>query len=473
MIPIGGARPKQRRMKRIKQNKNLPLRHDPPTSCGLDPSPGAPGPRSLDPSRRAASRAFSLVELVVAIGILAVMIALTGQIFSISIDSTGEATAIIDINQSVRMLEETLREDLAGVDPERSMLVIWSQPINAYWTRAQQEIDPASGNPTQGYIHNPDPEREDNDMTTGAIAGIAGSPPPFRLEDPRADILMFFTARRTRSSNYPQVFADQAQVVYGHAELGEIDPTDPNGALTVANAYPDFVTNPTDYFPVPAQDWHLARRSIALVESPVAALQAVIEGNANPIPDWLAPPISLDDDEADDLINGEIDFISSVDPGFDFNVNIVEEPANISLIAIQAWMARSRLDLDPPGRYADRLGHFFLNNCASFKVEWALEDPAIAGNAQVVWVDPGDIAGSVVMQLSGEPFELMPGEVPLDLFEAGGAFDPTAANANLHQFDNSTPIFPRALRITVDLFDDNDRFERPVRHVMILPVGDP
>jgi len=33
------------------------------------------------------------------------------------------------------------------------------------------------------------------------------------------------------------------------------------------------------------------------------------------------------------------------------------------------------------------------------------------------------------------------------------------------------PMFPAALRITIDLYDQDGRLERPVRHVMIIPVG--
>ena len=32
-------------------------------------------------------------------------------------------------------------------------------------------------------------------------------------------------------------------------------------------------------------------------------------------------------------------------------------------------------------------------------------------------------------------------------------------------------VFPAALRITVDVFDRGRRLERPIRHVMVLPVG--
>ena len=32
-------------------------------------------------------------------------------------------------------------------------------------------------------------------------------------------------------------------------------------------------------------------------------------------------------------------------------------------------------------------------------------------------------------------------------------------------------VFPAALRITIDLGDDQKRLDRPTRHVMIIPVG--
>ena len=32
-------------------------------------------------------------------------------------------------------------------------------------------------------------------------------------------------------------------------------------------------------------------------------------------------------------------------------------------------------------------------------------------------------------------------------------------------------IFPSMLRITVELYDDERRLPKPIRHVMIIPVG--
>ena len=33
------------------------------------------------------------------------------------------------------------------------------------------------------------------------------------------------------------------------------------------------------------------------------------------------------------------------------------------------------------------------------------------------------------------------------------------------------PMFPGALRITVEVYDNRGRLDRPIRHVMVIPVG--
>ena len=32
-------------------------------------------------------------------------------------------------------------------------------------------------------------------------------------------------------------------------------------------------------------------------------------------------------------------------------------------------------------------------------------------------------------------------------------------------------LFPVALRVTIDVYDDEQRFERPTRHVMLFKIG--
>ncbi len=442
-------------------------------------------PRAMG-QRNATRSAFSLIELVVAMGILVIMIALAGQVFSISVKSTGEATALIDVNQSLRRLEQTLREDLAGVDPARSMMVIWSQPINAYWTRDQQEIDPTGGDPMVGYVHNPDPERELSDPND-PNAGIDGAAaPPFRLTEPRADILMFFTARRTRSNVYPQVFADQAQVVYGHAELGELNPDE--SWQSGPNTFPAFAFPLTaaEYHPFPARDWHLGRRTAALVDAPELAV-AILADDEN---------LTFPDDPGDmSLVIGEADVIAQEMNTFFFNQDVLNtttaiDPLNIPLPNI-SWFARPQFDETPPAVLASRLSSYLLPNCASFKVEWTISGSnGVPAAGTILWHDPQDAAAfpignlnydtymdsgnaatdnEIVRRFSNRPAAQV--ALDQDLLRPGApiwyARDPRPG-ASVTAND---PLWPTALRITIDVFDDAGRFERPIRHVMILPVG--
>ena len=86
-------------------------------------------------------RGFSLAELVVAIGILVLMFSLAGQVFNVTIQSTGQAKALTEVSQLLRAFEQTLREDLRQVQPGQSVILIQGNPVNAYWTRKGKEAD--------------------------------------------------------------------------------------------------------------------------------------------------------------------------------------------------------------------------------------------------------------------------------------------------------------------------------------------
>ncbi len=203
-------------------------------------------------------RGFSLAELVVAIGILVLMFSLAGQVFNVTIQSTGQAKALTEVSQLLRAFEQTLREDLRQVQPGQSVILIQGNPVNAYWTREGKEADDDT-NPADGYPHQSDPNREDD----------AGN-----MIKPRADVLMFFTSRKATSFVHPGITSNLQQVVYGHAELGEyVPPAAPGADPYVYDAglaafpvdttinYPS-LTLPS---PVPAERWHLSRRGVLLV----------------------------------------------------------------------------------------------------------------------------------------------------------------------------------------------------------------
>ena len=109
-------------------------------------------------------RAFSLAELVISMGILVLMMSLAGQVFNITVQSTGQATALTEIMQQLRAFERTLRDDLRTVQPGNSLILIQGNPVNAYWTDNGRDADidanVANAGPATGYPHPADPERE-------------------------------------------------------------------------------------------------------------------------------------------------------------------------------------------------------------------------------------------------------------------------------------------------------------------------
>ncbi|MFQ5415274.1 MAG: type II secretion system protein J, partial [Phycisphaerae bacterium] len=339
-------------------------------------------------SRARRCRAFTLAELVVAVGILALMMALAGQVFSITVRSTGQATALTSVSQALRQLELTLRDDLRHAEPGNSLILIQSNPVNAYWTQRGAGAD-VDGKPANGYPHPADPDRED----------AAGNPVA-----PRADILMIFTARTALSTVYPAVSSDLQQVVYGHAVLGEYEPTGdapPAPAFAFVPGPDAFPTNPAfgtpdpnAVSPVPAESWHLARRSMLLTQAPQPD---------NVAPAWarwlggVGPGETIDPTDNPVLL-GETDVVG----GFAYDKRVLVPTGGYPWYLPEILTndakpyARSRLDPDPPAPLADRLGHYLLPHCASFKVEWTL-DPrgeAFAGRLdderEVFWFDQGD-----------------------------------------------------------------------------------
>lgn len=452
-------------------------------------------------------RGFSLAELVVAIGILVLMFSLAGQVFNVTIQSTGQAKALTQVSQLLRAFEQTLREDLRQVQPGQSVIMIQGNPVNAYWTREGKEAD-NNEIPADGYPHQSDPNREDD----------AGN-----MIKPRADVLMFFTARKATSFVHPGITSNLQQVVYGHAELGEyVPPTAPGAVPYVYQAgLAAFPVDPAnnDYpsltliSPVPAERWHLSRRGVLLVPT------------ETPAPPTVNLPLGLAG--LNDLLVGKTDVIGN----FSYEEVVLKpgpgEPWYLPGIIDPADPApRSPLDLSPPPLLGDRLGAFFLSNCASFKVEWMLDSRSefvagrLDGTREIYWFDPGrfdeidanehplmeleraaaEATGEKRMRLlnlldgptshpDGKRYSLADRFLGVQLQSRRGR-DPNPAWAELaadtrpnlvvfgaariNEGKNEIvpeDIFPSALRITIDLFDSKRRLDRPVRHVMVVPVG--
>jgi len=445
-------------------------------------------------------RAFTLTELVVSIGLLALMMLMAGAVFKITLDSTGQASALTDINQELRVLEETLRQDLAQTPRDGAVLVIQANRINAFWTRQTAEAnspgtDPDPLGPDAPYVHASDPERED----------ASG-----RMLQPRADMLMTFAAQPVRSFLCPDIVGQVQQVVYGHAEVGELD----SAGVWVGGAAPKAFlehlagTGPA-VFATPAEEWHLARRSVLIVDGIV------------PPPCDVLVDAALDvsgSGEPTNLLEGRRDIVARNSGTFTYYDDVVRLTDLTGGVDLPDWFARSRMDLTPPALVGNRLGHHFLPHCASFKVEWALDlrrfdsipfspQPGRRNSApqELVWFDPGRVNSDGTQNLFGELSDLIVrhGYTPpvssalnglrLELLARFRESSPTSLayvgtepvpTQTLVWYANDAPnngggsgsdepdrYFPDALRITVDLYDANKKLERPIRHVMVLPVG--
>lgn len=441
--------------------------HAQAAGAGMSSPQNRPLPASRHPASPRPRSAFTLIELIVSVGLLALMITLAGRVFSLSVSSTSQATALIEVSQSFRLLEATLRGDLVGINPQRSMLVIAAAEINAYWTVEGRELDQigatqnADGDPSTGYLHDGDPEREE----------VNGN-----LVLPRADVLMTFTSRKATSVRYPEIWSNITQVVYGHAELGELAA---NGTWRVSPApYPtDGTVFGTGILELPdrfiAQNWHLARRSVVVVDAAESALESLLGIEIDP-----SPPTSPDSDEFGE---GTVDLLVNT---FVYQAEVVERAPSGAPPIPARWYSRSQMDLTPPAQLADRIGHYFLPKCASFKIEWTISGKFEIGGTTIRWHDPAK-ASLPPTDLEHDDY-VDTGDPTIDVqlmqrfgYQADPLVDPFVIGAGSPIWFATDPItgsgedpfWPTALRITVDLYDDTGRLRRPTRHVLILPIG--
>lgn len=395
--------------------------------------------------------AFTLIELVVSIGILVLMIAVAGTVFSLTLESTGQAKAMMTVSERLRALERTLREDLACVRRGGSQMVIEAHEVDAYWTADQQAVDtdPLTGPFPRGG----DPERMIVDFDEASAADMIQPQPP------RADVLMFFTARTGTSFIAPSVQSSLQLVTYGHAELGEMNAAGAwrTGPVTFDNYY---VGGAGGVFPTPAASWHLFRRPVMVVNRSAA-------GYAN-------------DTDVQELRNGQTDvlYLPDAEGPCDY-VQIPVDTGEDFLEKVKASVRRSQLDPTPPSGFASRLGAYFLPNCASFKVEFTFFDPVLQGTPGTLWVDPLHYDDAirevrVLQELYGdvdypEAWDQLAGNIGELCIDA--ASNPVIWAPDCAGGGGEDALYPTALRITVDVFDEAGRFERPVRHVMVIPVG--
>ncbi len=229
-------------------------------------------------NRRRLERAFTLVEMLVALAVLIVAMAVVTTVFGIAAQTASQTTAVAEVQSLLRAWMLQVEQDLAAVDPTGSIMVIHGRTLAA----ARTAEDLAAGRFLRFLVGDPNRVpagfRPEFDRTS--------DPNVTQYSDPRADILMFFSMRPTSSQappanvrvndpNFPYASGSRftpIQVVYGHAAIDEAELVDRDSRLyrfaDRLRHISQWVDRTTQRSVLPATRWHLARRVVILEPYP-------------------------------------------------------------------------------------------------------------------------------------------------------------------------------------------------------------
>jgi len=207
---------------------------------------GHPAPSRSRLGWATARSAFTLTELLVSIGILMGMMAMMAMVFTTATRASGQAQVSTALYRQLRQVAASIEDELAAMEPGDSILAVAGVDQLAY--------------------------RTPDDLATGRSIPDPANP----LSDYyRADMLMLVVPNRAFEPYVYQpaagdVFDTRRVVVFGHANIGMLDP-DTGAWLNVLNVETD--SGPS---PIPASQWHLARRVIGF---PVTSFAAPLPEN--------------------------------------------------------------------------------------------------------------------------------------------------------------------------------------------------
>jgi prepilin-type N-terminal cleavage/methylation domain-containing protein len=208
-------------------------------------------PRPAPPGRPA----FTLVELMISIALVALLILGVNQVFLYTSQAIGAGQAIGDAVRSSRSVQTVLANDFAGIAPnggnlnDSAFLSIYSAATPAFLNAADHAGDPLTldrnGNGTEGE---------------STVPGEQISPATYTSRNCRVDMLGFFTRgnfqRQTGNDGtfVANMSAPEAWVSYGHLQLPDNNSTpnyfDPGGVYNASTKLltVPLSTNPNNYY---------------------------------------------------------------------------------------------------------------------------------------------------------------------------------------------------------------------------------
>lgn len=213
------------------------------------------------------ARAFTLVELMVAIALVLVLMVGVSKVFKITTDTVSANQGISDNTRNARAAQAVLARDIgANASADAPCMLLFSHPQAAFRNRTDQAAD-RDGDPLTVDIDGDNLEGE------AAVPGEVISHATYNARNHRLDILSFFARDRFARQTGGQMptgatpfVADmstsEAWIWYGHLRL-----YDGQGDPAVDGSYPlpgdTAASNTNNRF---ATDWILGREQILLRE---------------------------------------------------------------------------------------------------------------------------------------------------------------------------------------------------------------
>ena len=462
-------------------------------------------------SRSAIRRAFTLVELLVALAVTVVVLLAVATIFGITSQTASQSAAVSEVQALADRFARRLRDDLDAIDPASSVLVVVGRTQLAARTEEDRQAGLAwrllTGDP-QAVPGNFDPRL------------TIPNRPDSQYSDPRADLLMFFAdmqlpsvapARQPPGDPLQKALRQGArigpvQIVYGHASLAVATPRgtdrfDWSDPVHIETAQPD-----RQFSPLPLTRWVLARRVLLLDQA-----AAVNAGAGVPVfrPDTWADRRVFRLWTPNDRIAADVAGFNLTGPGgllewleSEAARDAVARPDVTSARVLQSpyafgGLVRRALDQmlygplpadqrfhhvatvveQPPPGLDSNLALQALSGCAWFEVQFLMpEDPrnsplypdpaATASEPRWLSVEPGRtyvfVPDSPAMR-TAVASEVQANGRPLAgtrLAQFGLVIPPPVGQDTVE--NRIIRLWPYAIRVTVRVFDRTGRLEQPV-----------
>ena len=385
---------------------------------------------NTDADQRCARRAFTLTEMLVALFVIVVVLGVVSSVFSITAKTAALSTAAADAETQVRSLMSELKADLEQCDPRESILVIQGRTVPAALTEDQRQAGQywrvLTGNPDPRVVPtNYDPRLDDS------LGNPNGGSARDQFSDPRADILMFFTARAVVSkdpaaaaqntggvTDYQRALirgteVSPVQVVYGHAAIDTAAQRNGVWRFSGNERHIEQTSGGSDLSQLPANRWQLVRRATLLDSSGVPTTWDprdgfltdndtfaritrlyggdLVSGATTVASDWAPFDLGTYLDLFSARANAQMALRSPYDVPVVHGTMVLDLPAQLRWTNVQAnWINSVLFPNDntrqyhhiatvieePPSELRSNLGLRAIASCPWFKVEFLMpEDP--------------------------------------------------------------------------------------------------